>query len=285
LVTVSDVGLVQRALNSKSGDSNWNVKTDLNSDGVVNDDDVNIVRKYSGQLTSSLASCTTSQPSITVTSPNGGETWKVGETHNITWTSSDVNDVKIMWYAYDSSGNALSPMAGTLLNINSSTNVGQSISAISGQYAWIIGSSAAEKQIISEANGANIKSKMSVFDASNGNTVYTSGYFTIVAPIVTELCPDANNDGKVNALDLLLVRQAFSSKAGDSNWNSKVDFNSDGIINDDDLNVIRKYYLQTTDQIPSCTNTTSFNYSQNSLASISDAVQKIIQQIKELAGK
>jgi len=25
------------------------------------------------------------QPSITVTSPNGGETWKVGETHNITW--------------------------------------------------------------------------------------------------------------------------------------------------------------------------------------------------------
>jgi len=31
---------------------------------------------------------TTTQPVITVTSPNGGENWIVGSTHNITWTSS-----------------------------------------------------------------------------------------------------------------------------------------------------------------------------------------------------
>jgi hypothetical protein len=29
-------------------------------------------------------------PALTVTSPNGGESWQVGTTHNITWTSSDV---------------------------------------------------------------------------------------------------------------------------------------------------------------------------------------------------
>jgi hypothetical protein len=34
-------------------------------------------------------------PLITVTSPNGGETWKVGETHNITWTAEGVNNVMI----------------------------------------------------------------------------------------------------------------------------------------------------------------------------------------------
>ena len=37
----------------------------------------------------------TAQPSITVTSPNGGETWKQGETHNITWTSNGVKSVSI----------------------------------------------------------------------------------------------------------------------------------------------------------------------------------------------
>src|SRR3989344_4029491 len=37
----------------------------------------------------------TAQPSITVTSPNGGETWKPGETHNITWTSNGVKSVSI----------------------------------------------------------------------------------------------------------------------------------------------------------------------------------------------
>jgi len=30
-------------------------------------------------------------PTITVTSPNGGETWNVGETHNVTWTTSGVS--------------------------------------------------------------------------------------------------------------------------------------------------------------------------------------------------
>lgn len=38
------------------------------------------------------------QPSaadITVTSPNGGESWSVGSTHEITWSSSDINNVKI----------------------------------------------------------------------------------------------------------------------------------------------------------------------------------------------
>src|SRR3989338_7342012 len=38
------------------------------------------------------------QASITVTSPNGGETWKQGETHNITWTSSGVGNVIIQLY-------------------------------------------------------------------------------------------------------------------------------------------------------------------------------------------
>jgi hypothetical protein len=33
--------------------------------------------------------------SVTVTSPNGGETWGIGTSHNITWTSSGVTNVKI----------------------------------------------------------------------------------------------------------------------------------------------------------------------------------------------
>ena len=34
---------------------------------------------------------TNDQPSITVTSPNGGETWKIGEIHNITWKSNNIS--------------------------------------------------------------------------------------------------------------------------------------------------------------------------------------------------
>jgi len=35
------------------------------------------------------------QPKVTVVSPNGGERWRMGTVQNITWTSSDINNVKI----------------------------------------------------------------------------------------------------------------------------------------------------------------------------------------------
>ena len=37
----------------------------------------------------------TAAPNITVTSPNGGETWQLGSTHTITWTSSGVNYTRL----------------------------------------------------------------------------------------------------------------------------------------------------------------------------------------------
>lgn len=61
--------------------------------------------------------------SITLTSPQPGDTWEVGSTHNITWTSSNVNSI----------------------NIDYSTNAGQSwifiagiVNAAQGSYAWTI---------------------------------------------------------------------------------------------------------------------------------------------------
>ncbi|MCX6601147.1 MAG: hypothetical protein NT025_06260 [bacterium] len=37
------------------------------------------------------------QHSITVTAPNGGQTWQVGSNHAITWTSSEISTVTIEW--------------------------------------------------------------------------------------------------------------------------------------------------------------------------------------------
>ena len=42
--------------------------------------------------------CVFGQDSVAVTSPNGGETWKSGETHNITWTDDLVETVKLELY-------------------------------------------------------------------------------------------------------------------------------------------------------------------------------------------
>ncbi|MBT4482175.1 MAG: DUF5050 domain-containing protein, partial [Candidatus Latescibacteria bacterium] len=61
------------------------------------------------------------QPTITVSSPNGGENWTAGTSHNITWTSSNVTDVKLEY----------------------STNSGSSWNFLhqmpsSGSYLWVV---------------------------------------------------------------------------------------------------------------------------------------------------
>lgn len=49
----------------------------------------------SNTITFTVTSSNSTQPSITVTSPNGGEVWKQGIAHNITWRATGVNNVRI----------------------------------------------------------------------------------------------------------------------------------------------------------------------------------------------
>ncbi|MBI5711134.1 MAG: hypothetical protein HZC42_12665 [Candidatus Eisenbacteria bacterium] len=66
----------------------------------------------------------TTPPAVTVTAPNGGETWKAGSTRNITWTATDAVGVIAVDIAWSSDGGATFPNA-------IATGI-----ANSGSYAW-----------------------------------------------------------------------------------------------------------------------------------------------------
>lgn len=109
--------------------------------------------------------------SVQITSPNGGEIWNVGETHDITWTSANVNNVKI--YIFDSrisgsgSTNYITPNSG-------------GVSASPGSYGWTI----TQSQLPVLPSGSlpnNYTIRIDGFDA-NGNQVAqdsSNGVFTI----------------------------------------------------------------------------------------------------------
>jgi hypothetical protein len=61
--------------------------------------------------------------SVTVISPNGGEDWQVGNIHNVTWSSSNITNVKIEY---------------TPDNGSSWTLITASYSASAGSYSWTI---------------------------------------------------------------------------------------------------------------------------------------------------
>ena len=97
-------------------------------------------------------------PSITVTSPNGGEDWEPGTSHSITWNSSNLsgNYVGIQLY---SSGSYVS-------SISSSTTD-------DGSYTWSISSSQTESDYY----------KVKIYSTSESSiSDYSDSYFTIEEP-------------------------------------------------------------------------------------------------------
>jgi hypothetical protein len=103
-------------------------------------------------------------PTITITSPNGGESWNPGEAHDITWTSTNATYVIITVV-----GN------GTLASVANSREVARGISASVGKYSWTIPSD------ITSLPGKE-KSKIYIIALSAGTATandWSDNYFSI----------------------------------------------------------------------------------------------------------
>jgi hypothetical protein len=92
----------------------------------------------------SITSSSSTQPSITITSSTLGDTWKVGETHNITWTSNGISNVKV-----------------SLQNVSTGakTVIANSIVASIGSFRWTVPvsqSMGSYKILIADANNASV---------------------------------------------------------------------------------------------------------------------------------
>ena len=99
---------------------------------------------------------TSPTPTITVTSPNGGESWNAGSTHKITWTGTGtVGKVKIQYST--NNGASWTPV------ISSTTN--------DGSYSWIVpGVSSSQCLVrISETDGSPSDTSNSVFTIKSGS--------------------------------------------------------------------------------------------------------------------
>jgi hypothetical protein len=96
---------------------------------------------------------------VTVTSPNGGETWGIGSSHSITWTSSGTGNVRIV---LRKGGSNLSP------DLASST-------ANDGSYSWTI----------SESLSADTDYRIRVIDIDTSNADTSNADFTLEEITVT----------------------------------------------------------------------------------------------------
>jgi hypothetical protein len=99
---------------------------------------------------------TISEPSITVTSPNGAETWLMGTNQNITWTSYGVSTILVVLQK-DGTNVAL---------------IAKNVDAGPGSYTWTVGDSL--KGTITSGTGFKIyliEKTTGVSDTSNNSFI------------------------------------------------------------------------------------------------------------------
>lgn len=53
---------------------------------------------------------------------------------------------------------------------------------------------------------------------------------------------DANHDGKVDVLDVIIVSTAYGSSPGDPTWNANADLNGDGKVDGLDIDIVKSSY-------------------------------------------
>jgi len=153
-----------------SGSYNWAIPP-TQTQGT--DYTIRITSTSSGSVTdTSNGVFTILGPSITVTSPNGGETWNAGSTQTIRWTST---------------GGVGSYVKIELLNGSTATTIASSTPTSSGSYSWTIPPT--------QAQGSNYMIRIS--DCNNSATQDTSNAsFTIQATPATGITVTSPNGGE-----------------------------------------------------------------------------------------
>jgi beta-lactamase superfamily II metal-dependent hydrolase len=145
---------------------------------------------------SNTASATTSAPpSLTLTAPNGGESWSGGSSRAITWTSSNVSNVKLEY---------------STNNGTSWTVIASSVAASTGSYTWTV------------PNVATTQARVRVSDAQNGTPTDTSdGVFTITSSspakvIINEIL--ANEPGSSTAGEFVELVNVGGTSISIAGW-------------------------------------------------------------------
>ncbi|HKP75091.1 MAG TPA: lamin tail domain-containing protein [Longimicrobiaceae bacterium] len=132
--------------------------------------------------------------SVTVTSPNGGESWAGGSVHNVTWTSSGVTNVKLEY---------------TLDGGSTWSTIVASTAASAGSYAWTVPGSASTNAKVRITDTAS-----SASDVSNAAFTITGG--TPANVIINEIL--ANEPGSNTAGEFVEIVNVGGTSTSIGGW-------------------------------------------------------------------
>lgn len=164
-------------------------------------------------------------PTITITSPNGGEAWENGKTYTITWEQENIDKLTIFLQR----GSTGYPVI---------YNHAVDINAEFGSYEYTV------PENVPEAD--NYKIWIIAYKTGYGQAQdYSDDYFSIRKEVpVPEINGDLDHDGDVDYNDFMVFYSAWGSCEGDPRFNVEADFNQDECIDFIDYQYFIIYYRE-----------------------------------------
>ena len=98
-------------------------------------------------------------------------------------------------------------------------------------------------------------------------------------------CPDVNGDGVVNISNITLISGRLNLCKGMTNYDERGDVDGDGCLTSIDLNYVQKYYGKKAEEIDQCKKEVMLKSIENTAASISEALSRLMEEVKRLIGR
>jgi len=238
---------------------------------------------------------------VTVISPNGGETWQAGSTQKITWTTSGVPSSNLMTIKLASNSQTIT-LSTTIANSAGQFSYVIPSTIVGGQYKVEVGTTIAgsgSSRLFSDQsdnwftiNSSVIAPTITVTSPVAGASLVQGQTYNIAwqAPTsIANVSINFNCMGRVGGVTIATIVQ-LTKNTGSYNWPvMKTSPAITGNLTDCKIIVSSPYpYYAGASGIftivPPGTSVTALS-TQSSLASISDAIAKIFQEIQKMLNK
>ncbi len=257
--------------------SNYRYKVFISVSGAGLD-----VWDFSDNYFSIVAATTT--PSITVLSPNGGETWQIGNTYQVKWTSNNLPTEAQNKIGISAVPEGSSTGISIFNNITNDGNENWTIpSTLSpGKYKIIVGCYLPEQGCYSDYSDnyfSIVAATAACTDSDGGQNYYVKGTCTDGAGISrTDICLCDMEMYKTSCS----IDPAFKNKLNEYSCDP---LSSGGLSCRNDIYTCPAGCKDGACIQATTTATTTLNTMENQMADISSAVSSLAEQIKKLLGR
>ena len=159
--------LILTSIDASNGSYSWAVPNTVSTQCKVKISDSNNLNNY--DISDNFFSII---PTLTVTSPNGGEQWCVGSIKNILWQNQNISTINIEYTT--NNGTIWLPIA-------------RSIDASNGSYSWAV------------PNTVSTQCKVKISDSNNLNNYDISDNFFSIIPSLTIISPNGGEQWSIES--------------------------------------------------------------------------------------